>query len=167
MTNFLIYLVYNELGENMKKVLIIILCCILLGSFFALKIYKDYRSEIKSNPTYSQQETIYFLQIGAYESSSNVERITKSLPNYYIETNGDLYYIYVAMVKDKNNIKKIKAFYKVFGNNIYVKEKTISNSEFINMLTTYENIVLSTEKKEVVYTIYKELFNKYKEVISG
>ena len=35
------------------------------------------------------------------------------------------------------------------------------------MITEYEKILIQTTKKEVVYTINKELLNKYKEVMSG
>lgn len=151
----------------MKKIIIILIGSVLLGSLFAFYIYREYNSKIEIIPTLSSNETIYLLQIGAYEKEDNVIKVTKTLPNYYVENDGGLYHIYIGIVKNKENIDKIKEFYKVFGNNIYVREKNTSNIQLIEMLEAYEKILINTTKKEVAYTINKELLNKYKEVING
>ena len=54
-----------------------------------------------------------------------------------------------------------------FGNNIYVRNIQITDLELLEMINEYEKILIQTTKKEVVYTINKELLNKYKEVMSG
>jgi len=150
----------------MKKILILLGCPILLGVVFALYVYKEYNSKVELPIKTNELTTVYLLQIGAYKNEDNVIKISKNLPNYLVEKIGEIYHVYVGIVKNKENIDKIKEFYKVFGNNIYVRDIQITDLELLEMITEYEKILIQTNKKEVVYTINKELLNKYKEVIS-
>lgn len=167
MTFFLKVILYNINGEDMKKILILLCCSILLGVIFALYVYKEYNSKVEMPIKTTELTTVYLLQIGAYKNEENVIKISKNLPNYLVEKIDNIYHVYVGIVKNKENIEKIKEFYKVFGNNIYVRDIHVTDLELIEMITEYEKILIQTTKKEVVYTINKELLNKYKEVMSG
>lgn len=148
----------------MKNVFKVFIICVLVGVLSAFLIIKEYKVETKKNSNTSLNEVIYLLQVGAYEKSSNVVKATRNLPLYYVEEEADIYHIYVGVVKNKENIDKIKEFYKVFGNNIYIKEKTVSNKSFLELLDKYETVIMNTSESSVVYSIQKEILSKYKEL---
>lgn len=148
----------------MKKILIFVFATILTGALFALIIFKSYEHDTKAAFLETNVYKIYLLQIGAYEKEENVYNVTKVLPNYYVEKNGELYHIYIGVTKSKETANFLKAFYKNFGNNIYIKEKSINNKELYSLLDEYEPILIKQKNNEVIYSINKELLNKYENV---
>ena len=148
----------------MNKNFIIVLLSLVIGVLSGLFIYKEYKANYIPKEEVKGYEKIYLLQIGAYKKEKNVEKFTKLLPNYYVDYEKGVYHIYIGVLRNLKNLDKIEEFYKVFGNNIYVREKYVDNLDYIKMIETYESIISKTEKKEVVYVINKELLNKYKEL---
>ena len=158
MTNNVVFNLYNIPGDNMRKVFII---SVLLGIIFSLIIYLNYKKNIDSK---IEVNTLYFLQISAYKNVKNISNKTKNLNNYLVIKESDnLYHIYIGLTKNPKNIEKIKEFYKKTDDNIYVREKVVSCSEFISELNNYDTLLLNTESEEVVKKIQKEVLKKYKE----
>ena len=102
---------------------------------------------------------LYFVQLAAYESASNVSKITKELDSYVVVKEDDnLYHVYVAITKNKKNLEKIKEFYIKNGNNIYVREKIVRCKSFLNDIDNYDILL---EKSSSILSVEKEILKKY------
>lgn len=138
---------------NKKVIFLMALMGVCFASFLVIK-YKN--KEIKQLNT----ETIYLLQIGAYENYENVVKVTKTLPSYVIiEENGKTKII-IGITKDNNNLEKLKQNYE----NIYVREEQIDNQEFLDYLTKYDYLLNETNNFEAIEEINNKVLNKYNEI---
>lgn len=158
MTNNMAFYLYNRLGDNMKKILIV---SVLLGIFFSLIIYLNYR---KNSIIINNQTTLYFLQISAYKDMEYAKKLVNNLENYIIiEESDHLYHVYVGITYNLKNSEKIKEFYEKNNYNIYVRQKVVSCENFISDLKKYDTLLTEANNKEVSLKIEKEVLNKYKE----
>ncbi len=158
MTNNMVFNLYNKLGDNMKKTLIL---SILLGVIFSLILYLNYKknTEIKNN-----NNILYFLQVAAYKDLNNVNKEINNLQSYIvIEEIDNLYHIYVGITLDQKNFEKVKEFYKKNDYNIYVREKVVNCKNFISDLKNYDILLSKSNSKNSVDKIEKEVLKKYKE----
>ena len=138
---------------NKKVIFLMALMGVCFASFLVIK-YKN--KEIEQLNT----ETIYLLQIGAYENYENVVKVTKTLPSYVIiEENGKTKII-IGITKDNNNLEKLKQNYE----NIYVREEQIDNQEFLDYLTKYDYLLNETNNFEAIEEINNKVLNKYNEI---
>ena len=158
MTNNVVIYLYNDFGDNMKKVFII---SIVLGIIFSLIFYLNYK---KNNNEFKDIDTLYFIQISAYKNVKSISTETKKLESYLIIKEEDnLYHIYVGLTKKLKNLEKIKEFYKKSDDNIYVRKKRVNCKKFISELENYEILLSSAESKSAIEKVEKEVLNKYKE----
>ena len=153
MTNNMVFNLYNLFGDYMKKIFVF---SITLGIIFSLLLILNYKKNINEK---KYLETLYFMQLAAYENSSNVSKITKELDSYIVMKEDDnLYHVYVGIVKNKRNLEKIKEFYIKNGNNIYVREKMVRCKNFLNEIDNYEILL---EKSNNILPIEKEILKKF------
>lgn len=158
MTNNVDFNLYNKFGDKMKKIFIV---SIILGIIFSLIIYLNYKKNINDNLEINK---LYFFQVSAYKNLENIANKTKDLESYIVIKESDnLYHIYVGLTKDLKNLQKIKEFYTKNGDNIYVREKSVSCKKFISDLNNYEVLLSSAESKTSIEKIEKEVLKKYKE----
>ena len=89
---------------------------------------------------------------------------TKKLKNYfyYKEENG--YHVIIGITKNKNLKQKIVDSYKI-TENIYMKGVKINNSEFLNLLDQYDNLISNTDDKDTIISAEKQVLSKYEELI--
>ena len=147
----------------MKKVLFFVsLSLTLLFAFYYFKMYKVSSEKEKYE---IEVVKVYYAQIGAYKNEENVSKVTKTLKNYAVEKKDDTYHIYVGVSFHKENIQKIKEIYTKNGNNIYVREDLINNDTLVNAIRKFDDLLLTTEDKDTIIEIEKEILNKYKEVV--
>lgn len=144
----------------MKKKLLYIIACIFLGALLSLIICKKYIKN--NNVSVNLNKTIYFIQVGAFKNNKNVIKFSKILDNYIVVKN-DLFYIYVGISGDKENIKKIKNVYEVKGIKTYIKSREINNIKFYNYLKKYDLLLKETNDKGLIKQINKNILEKYKE----
>jgi len=153
MTNNMVFNLYNLFGDYMKKIFVF---SITLGIIFSLLLILNYKKNINEK---KYLETLYFMQLAAYENSSNVSKITKELDSYIVMKEDDnLYHVYVGIVKNKRNLEKIKEFYIKNGNNIYVREKIVRCKNFLNEIDNYEILL---ENSNNILSIEKEILKKF------
>ena len=153
MTNNMVFNLYNLFGDYMKKIFVF---SITLGIIFSLLLILNYKKNINAK---KYLETLYFMQLAAYENSSNVSKITKELDSYIVMKEDDnLYHVYVGIVKNKRNLEKIKEFYIKNGNNIYVREKMVRCKNFLNEIDNYEILL---ENSNNILSIEKEILKKF------
>ncbi len=138
---------------NKKALLIVMLMGIVFASFL---LYK-YKSKDKG---IVNTETVYLIQIGAYQNYENVVKVTKTLPNYVIIEEDGTAKIIVGITKDNNNLEKLKQNYE----NIYIREEQIDNKEFLDYLTKYDYLLNETNNNETIKEINHKVLNKYDEI---
>ena len=103
------------------------------------------------------------LLYGSYNSKEKVDNL--SLDNYILENENGFYKVYVGVNFSLENANKIKEIYKEKGNIIYVREKEISNLEFIDYMQNNEIDFSNLDKKEIL-SIEKNIIDKYKEIFN-
>lgn len=149
--------------KYIKPLLLGIITGIFLFNLF-LKQYTDYDG-IKVSSTLTD---VYLLQMGVYSSLENMEENTLKLQNYVYNKDGDLYYVYIGISKNKLAIEKIQKYYKDLGYDTIIKEFSISNKKFIKELENYDEIILNTNDSTALLEIINDTLISYEEeVISG
>lgn len=145
------------------KKLSFFLFVIALGIFSGFYIFKQYEKE-KTKEVFSETNTIYLLQYGVYKDKSNMEEAGKDISDYFYYKDDDGYHIIIGITENKNLSNKIKDSYKITSN-IYIKEKKISNNEFMESLRQYDNLVNSSDSDIAIINAEKQILSKYEEII--
>ena len=142
------------------KNFIILLFITLLGIYVGSYLYKSYllKNENKIN-TYK----IYLLEYGVYNSYEDMELNGKNIENYFYYNDIKGYHILLGITENKNIINKIGESYENISN-INIREDYIDNMDFIESLKQYDNLILTSNKTEVLQA-EKQILSKYEELI--
>jgi sulfur transfer complex TusBCD TusB component (DsrH family) len=140
-----------------------IIISILIGYGFGKIIFNNYTQNI--DQVFSESSKIYLLQQGVYSSVKTMENNTTKVANYIYQKDGDYYKTYVAITKDIDNVNKLKETFKELGNDIYVKEMTVNNKPFLDMLEQYDSLISLSNDTTNVLSITKQVLTKYKEMV--
>lgn len=116
-------------------------------------------------PTVVTEEILSFLQIGVYSNMDSMKKNLSKLESYIYEEKDGKYYVYIGIIKNSSNLEKIKGIYKNMGYDIYVKEFGVKNSDFIEELNKYEQLISGTSDEKTIKTAVTEIINKYKELV--
>lgn len=139
--------------------------CLLLGGFmgkFMLDQYKANEEEISASFT---SNTVYFIEQGQYQSKESMEENINNVA-YYIYTEKDgKYYAYVGMTLKSENIEKLKNYFKGIGYDISIKEFTINDSSFLEVLQQYDLMLDKTEDTNTISAICSQVLGKYEELV--
>src|SRR5699024_3938124 len=127
-----------------------------IGSLSAFFLYKSYKNEEIIASTF-KEKNIYFLQIGAFREYKSVDIFSKTLPNYLVSEEDDLYIIYVGITMDKANLDKLINLYNKKGFSTFTKVKTIKNTKFLNMLEKYDALLSESEDYDMIININKQV----------
>lgn len=139
--------------------LISIICALLLGYLCANFIFQEYR---ETSSTFSEDNSIYFLQYGVYTNSDfNDIKAEK----YIKVQEDDKYYVYVGMTTDMENAKKIQDIYKEKGIELYIKQDYISNNEFVSELSQYDILLDSTKTEAEMNSVLATILASYEEFV--
>ena len=130
----------------------------ILGNFiFQTKIINKYKNEDK----------YYFLQEGVYTNKEVLQTNLIDLNNKIIDKSNNKYYVYVGITKDLEVAKKIMKIYENEGYNIYLKEKYLSNEEFLNNVIQFDLLIKDTSDNNQVLTIEEVVLANYEEIIKN
>ena len=142
------------------KNFIIILFIIMFGIYIGTYLYNSYllRNKDKIN-TYK----IYILEYGVYNSYESMEENGKNIDNYFYYNDKDGYHILLGITKNKNIITKIGESYENIAN-INIREDYTDNMEFIESLNQYDNLIINSNKTEVLQA-EKQILSKYEELV--
>lgn len=140
-----------------------IIISILIGYGFGKIIFNNYTQNI--DQVFSESSKIYLLQQGVYSSVKTMENNTTKVANYIYQKDGNYYKTYVAITKDIDNVNKLKETFKELGNDIYVKEMTVNNKPFLDMLEQYDSLISLSNDTTNVLSITKQVLTKYKEMV--
>lgn len=145
----------------MKRFLVICSISIFVSFISGEMIFNIYRKNLENTiSVINEKEKVYMLLYGSYNSKEKVDNL--NLDNYIVINNNGFYEVYVGISKKIENCEKIRGIYKKRGNNIYIREKEISNMEFIDYLNYIDN--LNDKSDDEIINIEKNIINKYKEL---
>lgn len=149
------------LGDKMKKFLFLLISALIIGLLFSRFLFKQYQTIPVSN----NSKKIYFIQQGVYSNQQSMKENTNKLDYYTHEKLGDKYYVYVCFTQNIDNINIIKKYFKSLDYDIYAKELTIENEQFLNILEQYDYLLSSVENNETVRNVCKQIVTKYEELV--
>ena len=141
----------------MKKVLLILLSAILLGSGLAYLMFNKIVLNDKE-----EMKIVKAFQIGVYSNYDNALKIAER-NNGVVIMDDSLYRVYVAILSDKEAINKVKRYYDKIGLNYYLKEINVSK-EFIKEIKEDEELI-KRGNSDTYKIINLDVLNKYKELL--
>ena len=153
----------------MKKNIETIVVCIAVGFLMGQFMFNQYKKEksMQTTPVVQLEETLYFLQQGVY---SNIENMQKNLTDfeYYIYTeNNGKYYVYIGITKSKENMEKLKGYFNQKGYDIYVKQISVKNTAFLEVLDQYEQLLKGTNDAKTIEAACTQILAKYEELVNN
>ena len=143
------------------KNFIIVLFIIILGIYLGSYLYNSYL--IRSNYNKLNLYKIYLLEYGVYDTYESMEENGKDIENYFYYTDINGYHILLGITENKNIINKIGESYENIAN-INIREDYIDNMEFIESLKQYDNLIINSNKTEVLQA-EKQILSKYEELV--
>ena len=146
----------------MKKKIFYFLILLISGIILGRKIYLA--TEI-IEVTFNEESTYYFLLEGVDSSKKIMEENIKNMNIKVVDNLDDKYYVYLGITKDENIAKRLKAIYEEEGYQIYIKEKTLSNDEFLNNVTQFDLLINNTTSTKEILTIEEVVLANYEEII--
>ena len=139
-----------------KKIILILIALSLCFSFLMYKIYR--KTENESTP-------IYLIQVGAYKDYNNLSEATKNYENYIVRKEEGLYKIFIGVTKDEEVLSKLLSIY-LDGRDNYKKVLKITNEEFVQNLTIYDNIIKHTDNKENINLVVKSSLKELDKILN-
>ena len=146
----------------MKKYLTTIIISILVGFLLSYYMLKEYES-VNIIPVFNVKETAYLVQQGVYSSMESMQENTSSLTDYIYSVIDNMYYVYIGISLENDNVSKIQDYYKNKGINTIIKTTTISDNELIDSLRQYDMLLQGTTEEEAIKEVIKQTLSKYKE----
>ncbi len=131
-----------------------------MGTYMFSQYDKKKIEKVSTGAKYINQ-TIYAFQYGVYSNKENMLNNLKNV-NYVYQLIDNKYYVYVGMTKNKDNIEKLKNYFKSLSYDIYVKEITV-NGEFAENLSQYDLLLDEATTNESISTILKTTLAKFEE----
>jgi hypothetical protein len=132
---------------------------LLLGKYF----FSQYEGEIEQ--VFQSDEKIYILQQGVYSSQENVKKYVTKLDYYITHHDGDYYRVYAAITHNKDNVSRLEEYFVSKGNDIYVRELTTNDMEFLELLKQYDLLLESSNGDNELLQIEKQVLSKYEELV--
>ena len=140
----------------------IIIVPVLFGIILGKYIYNI--SNFNTKEVFNENYSVYLLQYGVYSTKENMMNSASNLSNYFYYNDKKGYHVIIGIVKNKNNLDKIKDSYEITSN-IYLKEVKITNMEFYENLGQYENLISKSNDKKFILNAEKQVLSKYEELV--
>lgn len=149
----------------MKKYLTIIIFALIVGFLLSEFLINQYEKKEDLSTVFSRGEKVYLIQQGVYSSEENVKKNTMDLGYYISSVENGMYYVYIAITKNTDNITKLQGYFSGLGYNTLSKEIYVNNKEFLEILTQYDNLLITTTDNSVIKAICGQTLGKYEELI--
>lgn len=134
-----------------------------LTSFIVLLLGIFLGYYICNNKLFDVFKTTYkAFQVGVYTSLEAANTYSLKYKNAIVIQDNELYRVYVAILKDQNNIENMSKYLKNNGIDYYIKELTIEDKNLKKEINEYENI-MDSENELVFLEVNKMIIERYKE----
>lgn len=144
----------------MKKYFITVIISLIVGfllSNYILNEYDDF--DIKN--VFSEKKNAYLIQQGVYSSYESMKS-NVNMSDYIYSVVDNMYYVYVGMTLNIENVSKIQDYYKDKNIETIVKTTTLSDKDFISSLEKYDIVLNETNDSDTIKEILKQILMKYK-----
>lgn len=148
-------------NKNTYSILLCLVLGILMGKFM-LDQYSSKEEEIKVIKT---NNIVYFIESGTYTSKEDMEEKVTNVEYYIYREEDGKYYSYVGMTQKDENIEKLKIHFKNIGYDINVKEFTLDEPTFLEVLQQYDLMLEGTEDTNTISAICSQVLSKYEETV--
>lgn len=148
----------------MKQYIFTFVVALIIGFFlcnFFIKQYDDYNGIKVANTGYE----LYFIEYGAYDTISDMEKNTINLENYIYNEKDNKYYVYIGVTELLDNANRIVEHYKNLGYETSIKKFGITNKEFMEIIKNYDNLLKSIEDETAFSSLISQVLTKYEEVV--
>lgn len=145
------------------KFLIPIIFSIVIGFLLGQVFFSEYNNE--SLTAFNEGETVYFIQLGVYQNINNIKENLSNYEEFLIELEKDGYHVYAGITKIKKQAERIKVYYESLGNNVYIKERKLTNNPFLNILDEYDKITTIASNDDDLISIERIVLSNYEEMI--
>lgn len=149
----------------MKKAYLPLILCLIVGFYMGKLMFSQYDDKQGLKLVSSMGDKLYFIQQGVYSSKESMEENTTNLAYYIYTVENDRYYVYIGIVKNEDNLEKLKEYFSSLGYNIYVKEFNINNDKFLIVLEQYETMLKETNDSKTIKAICSQVLSKYEELV--
>ena len=137
-----------------KNIIIVITFGILIGYLFGFLIFKNYNE----NQYLSSDGNIYYIQYGVYNSKDVALSNASKLTNYIIKELDEKYYIYLGVTTSLDNALKIQNLYSDKDIYTYIKADYVKNSETLEKLKEYDDLINEKVSETEIESVIKEIF---------
>ncbi len=110
---------------------------------------------------------LFYVQKGVYSDKGSMEEDMKGFTNYIYNVEDNMYHAYIGVSNYKNNAEKVLNVYKNDGIETIIKESIVDNSEFVEILKQYDDVLSKTDDSESVKVISRQILAKYEEYVNG
>lgn len=161
------FIIYNmNEGELMKvRNLYPIILCIICGGLMGKFMLEQYDQNEKSEMSFLESTTVYYVQQGVYSSKESMENSMNNISYYIYSEQDGKYYAYIGMTGKKENTDKLSNYFKGLGYDVYIKEFTIENSAFLEVLSQYDLMLQNTDDANTISAICAQVLGKYEELV--
>lgn len=146
----------------MKKYIVTIIASLLVGFFLSDYMIKKYEKSPVSLPVFNQSETAYLVQQGVYSSYESMQNNTSNLTDYIYSNKDGMFYVYIAMTLNEENVSKLQDYYKNKGITTIVKTTTLTDADLITTIEQYDTILSQTTDNATIKEICRQVLSKYK-----
>lgn len=147
----------------MKKILGPLLSAIAIGLVLGIYFFSQYEKKVEK--AFKNDEKIFVLQQGVYSTTENVLKYTTKLDHYITHHDDKYYRVYVAISQNEDNVAKLEEYFVAKGNDIYVRELSTNNLEFLELLKQYDLLLASNGGGSELLQIEKQVLSKYEELV--
>lgn len=145
----------------MKKYILTIIVSLLVGLLLSNYMLKKYENS-SIMPVFSETQNAYLIQQGVYSSYENMRNNTSNLSDYIYSNIDGMFYVYIGMTLDLDNVSKLQSYYKNKGIETIVKTTILNDSSFIDSLKQYDLVLKQTSDNSTIKEICKLVLSKYK-----
>lgn len=148
----------------MKKKVLSILFALIFGLLIGKTIIDKYdNNTVVAAKTFDSE--VYAIYYGSYNSLKEVDSNVEELDKYIYIEEGNIYYVYLAITKTRQNAIKFKDIYKDLKNKVSIVKINIDNNEFILNLEEYEKLLNETTDKNSLIIIENQILACYLDTV--
>ena len=144
----------------MKKYIITIIISLLIGFLLSNKLLNEYNTDILN--VFNESKNAYLIQQGVYSTEESMKKNTSSLPSYIYSVIDNMYYVYVGITLDSENVIKLQNYYENKNIDTIIKTTTINDKNIISSLEQYDIFLKNTTDESTIKEIIKQVLEKYK-----
>ena len=146
----------------MKKYMLTITMSLLIGFLLSFYILKEYENP-NIFPTFKENETAYLIQQGVYSSMESMQENTTHLSDYIYSVIDNMYYVYIGISLNSENVNKLQKYYKEKNIDTIIKTTTLTDKQLIETLRQYDMVLSNTTDENTIGEICKQVLSKYQQ----